>query len=256
MAGVRKPSPLEAFELNIGDAEWLLDTARVLENRRLRRLRAELRDKLGEALRVPSKDWAKIDAIESDDLFIVLKPGAAVGRDHVSDLAPLFRQSIVIAAAAVETYVADAVSHRIGRVLYDGAVLPRYLKDLTITIDDWKAIEDNYTRRRRGLVEVCLRTRIAELASPDPDVIGKLLSMIRIDSWARSIDSERDARRGTTHSQLKELATRRNAIAHSGDRKGRGRAPIDFETAQNHIENARSIIEALDNVLGAPGPEE
>lgn len=255
MAGVRKPSPREAFELNINDALWLLETAKALQDRRVRRLREEVRQKLGEALRVPAKDRGKLDAIENDDLFIVVKPKASVGRDHVKNLDPLYRQAIVIAAAAVETYVADAVCRRIGRVLYDGLPLPKHLKDLTISIHDWQVIENTYQRRRRGLVEVCLRSRVAELSSADPDPMGKVLSMIRIDGWAQKIDTERKVPKSTTHKQLKELAIRRNAIAHSGDRKGRGRAAIDLATAQTHIDNVRSIIEALDRILEPVGAE-
>jgi hypothetical protein len=255
MAGVRQQSPLEAFELNINDGLWLLETAGALRDKRVRRLRAEIREKLGDVLRVPVKDRGRLDAIESDDLFIVIKPSASVGRGHVQDLDPLYRQAIVIAAAAVETYVADAVCRRIGKVLYDGSALPKHLKDLNITVDDWHNIENNYQRRRRGLVEVCLRPRIAELSSADPDPMGKLLSMVRLDGWAGKVDAQRKVAKGTTHRQLKDLATRRNAIAHSGDRKGRGRAAIDLGTAQTHIENARSIVEALDLLLGPAGSE-
>jgi hypothetical protein len=109
MPGVRQPTPLEAFELNMNDALWLVETAGALRDKRVRHLRVELREKLGEALNIPARDRGRLDAIESDDLFIVIKPKASVGRNHVEDLDPLFRQAIVIAAAAVETYVADAV---------------------------------------------------------------------------------------------------------------------------------------------------
>ncbi len=255
MAVVRQPSPLEAFELNINDALWLLETADALRDKRARSLRTELQTKLGVALGVPVRDRGRLDAIESDDLFIIIKPGASVARDHVEDLDPLYRQAIVIAAAAVETYVTDAVSRRIGRVLYDGEPLPRQLSELNLTIADWNKIENDYQRRRRGLVEVCLRPRIAELSSAHPDPMTKLLSMVRLDKFAGKVDVKREVEKGTTEKQLKDLATRRNAIAHSGDRKGRGRAPIDLLTAQTHIENARSIVEALDAILGPSGPE-
>ena len=255
MPGIPQATPLDAFKLNMNDAVWLLRTAGALQDRRVRSLRPELREKLGEALHVAVKSRGRLDAIESSDLFIVIKPTSSVRREHVQDLDPLYRQAIVIAAAAVETYVADAVSRRIGRVLYDGLPLPKHLKDLTITIDDWQVIEDNYQRRRRGLVEVCLRSRVAELSSADPDPMGKLLSMIRLENWAQRVDAERNVAKGTTRAQLKELATRRNAIAHSGDRKGRGRASIDLVTAQTHMDNAESIIHALDRILGPAGSD-
>src|SRR5664280_3523096 len=107
MAGKRKLSPLEAFESNIADAEWLLQTARILENTRTRRMRRELRQKIGDALRINSRDKDLIDCVENGDVFMVFKPGSAAGRSHVKDLTPLRRQAIVAAAAALETYIAD-----------------------------------------------------------------------------------------------------------------------------------------------------
>jgi hypothetical protein len=125
---------------------------------------------------------------------------------------------------------------------------------MTITIEDWHEV-NGYERRVRGLVEVSLRTRVAELSSAHPDPIGKLLAMIRVEGWTQKVDGQRKVAKGTTHKQLKDLATRRNAIAHAGDRKGRGRAAIDLETAQAHIDNATSIVKALDMILG-PAPRD
>jgi hypothetical protein len=130
MAGIHKPTPMEAFELNIADARWLIRSALVLQNQRVRRMRSELRTRNGDALRIPERDQERLDCIESDDLFIVIKPDSSIDRDHVAALDPLLRQSLVAACAALETYVADAACDRVGVVIRSKGPLPRYLGQL------------------------------------------------------------------------------------------------------------------------------
>src|SRR5664279_5023495 len=113
MPGVPRPKPMEAFEVDLEDAEWLIRTAQVLQNQRARRMRGELRTKIGKALNLGVRDHEQLDCIESDDLFIVIKPASRIDRGHVRNLAPLLRQSVVAACAALETYIADEVSLRV-----------------------------------------------------------------------------------------------------------------------------------------------
>ena len=94
MTGKAKPTPVEAFELNIADAQWLLDTARSLTNQRSRRMRTEMREKVGEALGIAQRDRRTLDCIESSEVFVVIKPGGSVRRDHVKDLSALYRQAV------------------------------------------------------------------------------------------------------------------------------------------------------------------
>src|SRR5680860_752012 len=111
MARSPKPSALEAFEANVADAEMLLALSTALKNRRVRRMRAELRERIGEALGVTRGRRGGLDCIESDDLFVVLKTDGRVSRDDLREeaLRPLLRQAVVAIAAAIETYVADRV---------------------------------------------------------------------------------------------------------------------------------------------------
>ena len=167
VSGRPQPSPLEAFELNIGDARWLLRTAEVLANQRVNRMRRELRERVGEALGIAAGRRDELDCIESDDTFIVIKPGADITRDHVRDLSPLLRQAIVAACAALETYVGDAVMLRIGLSVRSKDI-PSRLGALQLDVDTWEYIERNYTRRRRGLCQLVLEPRTRELASTEP----------------------------------------------------------------------------------------
>jgi len=155
MTGRSKLTPLQAFETNIADAEWLLRTAVMLVNQRSKRMRVELREKIGLALKIRPADRDQLDCIENDEIFAVFKPTASIERTHVIDLMPLRRQAVVAAAAALETYVADAILQRVIAALSHRDGPPALLGNLTLTIDEWVQIE-KYDRHKRGLREVVL----------------------------------------------------------------------------------------------------
>jgi hypothetical protein len=249
MAGRRKLSPLEAFESNITDAEWLLRTATILENKRSKRMRRELREKIGSALRINSIDRDQLDCIQNPELIAVFMPGASIGRSHVQDLTPLRRQAIVAAAAALETYVSDAVLQRVISALSHPDGPPDQLGQLTLTIADWVKIE-RYTRHKRALREVVLNKQIPMLASTAPSSIGSLVKMVGLKGWTTEIDRVRGTTRGTTERELQALTNRRNKIAHSGDRDGRGRATLTQAEAIAYVDTARSVAHALESLLG------
>lgn len=255
VAGRSKPSPVEAFELNIADAQWLLDTARALTNQRTRRMRSEMREKVGEALGIAQRHRQGLDCIESSDIFVVIKPGGVVRRDHVRDLSPLYRQAVVAACAALETYVVDAVLERIGPVVRRRGELPPRLGELSLTVDDWKRINDGYKYTRRGLREHVLAPRVREIVSTAPRQVGLALNMINISDWAKKVDLARRKPKGTTVEELDELTRRRNRIAHQGDRRGYGRARITQEETQGYVGIAKGVAEAIEVVLGAPPVE-
>ena len=84
-----KPKPMATFEANIRDAELLHSYSRALRNQRTRRMREELRTKLGAALRVSKKEQSKLEFIESRDLFVVIRPGSSLKRSDFEDPRPL-----------------------------------------------------------------------------------------------------------------------------------------------------------------------
>lgn len=106
-----KQTPIKVFEDNISDAERLLMLTTVLINTRTRRIRSELRERLGTAMKIARRRWDELDCVESADLLVVLKPGGAARREHFDEpeLRPLLRQAIVAVAAAVESYVAEGL---------------------------------------------------------------------------------------------------------------------------------------------------
>jgi len=72
-------------------------------------MRAERRQSVGNALRIPRRDHGRLDCVESSDVSIVLKPSGALTRAQFSEpeLRPLLRQAIVAISAAVESYIAE-----------------------------------------------------------------------------------------------------------------------------------------------------
>jgi hypothetical protein len=105
------------FETNIADAERLLSLAQALDNKRIRAMRRELREGFGAAMKLPKRDQDDLDCIESDDLFVIIKPAGALRREDFAEpeLRPLLRQAVVSVAAATESYVAEKACGFIAR---------------------------------------------------------------------------------------------------------------------------------------------
>ena len=247
MAGKARPRARQAFDDNIADAQTLVQLARSLVNRRVYRMRAEKRAKLGDALGIAKKRHADLDCIESEDIFAVFPPGSNLARAsfHESALRPLLRQALVAASAAVETFVADRVMERFSNAL-DTDERPERLLRLPMTVGDWLEIEETYERRQWGLrrvVEAEVRRRVA---SPSPGQIGIAFSIVgEKDLWKR-VDGHRGVKKGASEMALQRIYERRNQIAHTGDRKGHGRAAITADEVRDDLTCIVAIVDALD----------
>jgi hypothetical protein len=179
----RKPTPLEAFENNIGDAERLVAYARALTNRRAYRFRKELRARLATALGIPDKDQDAIDGLESDDLFVMFKPKAELSRADFSDFAPLLRQAVVAGCAASETFLCDRTVIRVREIVKGRKPLPPRLRDVPMTVQHWHGIEAK-TYRRRAITDLVIEPYVREYASTAPSKMGELLSMVGVVNWS------------------------------------------------------------------------
>ena len=244
----RKPSPYEAFRDNIADAEALMNYARAFNNRRRdRRMRQELRNRVGDALNVRSNQRDDLDCLESDDLFVVFMPGGNLGREHFIDLRPLLRQAIVAACAALETYVADKAMDFVSDALAADK-MPKRMQDISLTVGHWAEIEEKYVRRQWGIRPI-IWEHIQNTSSTAPSNIGIVLSTIGVTKWADTVDDARGIDRKTTVKELDAITKRRNQIAHTADRKGRGRASLEFVEVQQHIETIKDVVDALEGLL-------
>jgi hypothetical protein len=248
MSGVSKPSAREAFDFNIADAETLVLLAEGLQNQRVRRMRSERRESLGEALGIPKRDRGELDCIESNDLFAIFTPRSRFDRGAFdeSSLRPLLRQALVAGCAALETFVGDRAMELYRQAL-DAADRPRRLLEISMTVEDWLWIDESYQRKRWGLREV-VDAEIRRVASPSPGQIGIVFSMVGVKKLWTNVDKRRGVSGGSSEGVLERLYERRNKIAHEGDRVGRGRATISADEVNEDLACLISVVDAIESV--------
>jgi hypothetical protein len=210
MPGVSKPTARQAFDDNIADAETLILLADSLRNKRVRRMRQEKRETLGDALGIPKRDWGHLDCIESEDLFAVFSPRSRLDRDTFREkaLRPLLRQALVAGCAALETFVGDRVMELLGNAL-DAEEKPTRLLSLPMTVEDWLWIEETYERKRWGLREV-IEWEVRNVASPAPAQIGQAFGIVGQRKLWNRVDNRRKVARGKSEKTLDRLYERRN----------------------------------------------
>jgi len=251
MTGVRKPSPLEAFETNMRDAHHLVRLAEGLTNSRARKMRKELRDRVGAAWRVPLKHRDQLDCLESADVYLVFKPVSRLARADFLDHRPLLRQALVAACAATETYLADRAMSQVAGLTSSADAASDRLKKIPMTVGDWLDIEV-YEYRRRGLHEKVIRPYFAEFASVDPSKVGALLSLLGVKDWQKQLDGQRGVNPGDTRVALDRIAKRRNRIVHTGDRvsqSSRNRATLSIAEVRCDLDVMESLVAAVEKVL-------
>lgn len=252
MARTEKPSAWQAFCDNMADADVLLAYVQAFTNERQRSMRKELKDRVGEALRIPAKDRPSMNCLESDRLFVVFKDKQDIGPTDFQDLRPLLRPAIVAACAAFETYLADRVMESVSAAL-DADEVPRRLQQIPLTVGDWLDIEQRYERRKWGMRPI-IDQHVRQSSSTAPNKVGETLGIIGFKNWAAAIDKARRVPSGSTVEQLEAITRRRNLIAHAADRQGQGRASLEHDEAALMLEQIRDIAKSLDMVLASHKP--
>lgn len=230
----------------MGDADLLVRLAAALRNQRKNRMRRELREQLGRVLRIRVADRSGLDCVESDQVFIVLKPASDLGRDDFTDPRPLLRQALVAGCAAFETYLADKAMSRVGPLLsHQDSLTPR-LERLPLTLGTWMEIQSRYQRKGWGVRQLVVEPASREAASTASSRIGEIMSMVGVDKWSTKVDAHRKVPRGQTVEELDRITRRRNRIAHEADRTGRGRAPLSVEEVRKDLDVLRSVVAAIE----------
>lgn len=249
MTGKKKPSAFEAFEDNMKDARSLVALATALTNSRKRKMRTELREKVGTALGVRNAGLDQLDCAQSNDLFVLFMPGSSLSRGNMSEdsLQPLLRQAVVAASAAVETYVADRVMELAGPALR-AKKRPAHLDDLTLTFGDWFAISAKYPQRKVWGVRLLLEDHVRREASPAASSVGLMFSIVGYDKVLAKVDGHRSESSGVSSKELDRLYRRRNLIAHANDRAGRSRAQIKKTDVETMLTSAEAIVSGLEKV--------
>jgi RiboL-PSP-HEPN len=235
----------------MSDADELVALVRALTNSRQRAMRTELRQRVGEALKVPERDRSRLACIESDDLFVTFRPGSRIGPSDIADLRPLLRQALVAACAALETYLADKIMEQVGPLLRKQENLTPRLAAIPLSLIDFVRIQETYERHGWGLRVGIVEPFVREKASTAPNRVGEVLSLIGISNWPAKIDNQRGVAKGSTETFLARITARRNRIAHEADREGRRRASLTVDEVADDLEALRSIVVALEAVVGA-----
>ena len=209
-------------------------------------MRRELRERLGDALSIPQKRWDDLECLENERVFVTFKPGHAGWRDRLTDvdLRPLLRQALVAGCAAVETFCADRVMERYSAAVKQ-APPPSRLLELSLTVDQYLTIQGKYQKMGWGLRQV-VEMEVRQRASPAPAQIGQLFALVGEKGLLARVDKRRKVSKGATEAELNRIVDRRNLIAHTGDRSGRGRAVITTAEVEADIGILISIIDALD----------
>jgi len=161
------------------------------------------------------------------------------------------RQALVAACAATETYLADKVMESMSSLTSSKDKAPDRLKSLNMTVGSWLYLEQRYKYRRRGLHEQVIGPHVAEMASTAPNQVGMLLSMIGVNSWTRSMDHHRSVEKGDSEAFLRRVTERRNKIVHTGDRQGRGRAPLTITEVEEDLAGLESVVHAVEKMVAA-----
>ncbi|MGC0319363.1 hypothetical protein [Kitasatospora acidiphila] len=143
----------------------------------------------------------------------------------------------------VETFCADRVMERYSAAMKQKPP-PDRLLELSLTVDDHLTIQKKAKPGLglRQLVELEVRQR----ASPAPAQIGQLFSLVGESRLFPRMDVRRKVKKGTSPDELDRIVTRRNRIAYTGDRAGRGRAMIAVSEVEADLVLVSEIVTALD----------
>ena len=249
MAGKRKPTPLGAFRDNMADAETLVLLAECLAATNQRRMRSEMRDKVGVVFRVPAKRRAELDYLRNPDVIVTFLPGSRLSRTDLDDRRPLLRQALVAGCAATETYLADKVMTKVGDLAKVTAKTTDRFAAIPLNVGSWMKIEETYTRRKRGLRELVVEPYVRERASTAPSQVGELLSLAGVQDWSKKLDTALGLRKGDTIAFLDQVTKRRNRIAHAGDRLGYTRGRLTVAEVRRDLEQLDAIVRVLDTII-------
>lgn len=125
---------------------------------------------------------------------------------------------------------------------------PPRLLELTMTVQQYLRVQ-SYQRKNWGLRDL-IEDQVLLKASTSPSSIGMLMSMVGVPKVWAAVDAKRGVAKGSSETALEAITQRRNRIAHSGDRQGRGRALITVGEVERDLACLVDVVGALDHVTG------
>ena len=131
------------------------------------------------------------------------------------DVSWVLRAGIVFAVSSLDAYFHDKIRYRSGT--YKVNSLPKSLETFPITLSDI-AVYQRYTKRPGNFVRQVLVKHFAVRPLQKKDDIAKALKIVEIENLWATIEPH-SPNREKALKLLEDLISRRNGIAHEGDRE-------------------------------------
>jgi len=157
----------------------------------------------------------------------------------------LLRGAVVFLVSALDTYFHDRIKYGISGVSGD---MPAALLRHRITIGDLEDWED--ARRKGNVIRNWIAEHLSTVPLQSPDRIAEYMRYIGVEQLWNKVEPD-NTKRKKILDKLNEIITRRNQIAHEGDRlSGRGSGKrlrgIALDTVTDWIKFIDGLITTID----------
>jgi hypothetical protein len=171
----------------------------------------------------------------------------------------LLRQAVVVSCSALESFVWDLVRENALTVIKArGRRADDTLKQITLTMDDYLSLEgygDPDERLRQIILKRYERGTLYDLAK-----IDEIMKVLTVRNLWDEVRTHTGLDKGTVCSQLSDLISRRNQIAHRADRPEdgtpeterdpHGLRPITHAWVNTRITNAKAFVQSAADAVG------
>jgi hypothetical protein len=172
----------------------------------------------------------------------------------------LLRQAMVVACTALESFFWDALRENviiIVRARKRGA--DKSLRELTLTLDDYLSLEA-YQNPDDRLKQIILKNFERETLY-DISSIDRIANVLTVKNYWERVAHKCGLQEKDIKSQLAELISRRNQIAHRADRPdekadppeeqdGHGLRAVSFAWANTRVATAKNVVSASSEIFG------
>lgn len=173
----------------------------------------------------------------------------------------LLRQAVVVACTALESFFWDVLRENVLTIVRARKrQADESLRKLILTLDDYMSLED-YSDPDLRLRQIILKNFERETLY-DIEKIGKIASTLTVRDFWRQVAERCGMREQDIKSQLNELISRRNQIAHRADRPdesvqpaepidGHGLRAIHYAWVNMRVATASNVVEASSDIFQA-----
>jgi hypothetical protein len=255
---------MHAYDLavqNFSVAEHLLQLYDLFRNLREEAVGEELRLAVCKTLDVPEQ--TALRHARNDQVLLVAKAVAPIPQSLLlqDGIRFLLRQAVVVACTALESFFWDALRENvmiIVRARKRGA--DRSLRELTLTLDDYLSLE-GYQNPDDRLKQIILKN-FERGTLYDISSIDRVVDVLTVKSYWERVAHKCGLQEKDIKTQLSELISRRNQIAHRADRPneeadppqevdGHGLRSITHSWASTRVGTAKNVVSASEEIFAA-----